>query len=172
MLLNLKKNNLTSIICLPLSNLWSDWLKNVTSRDLSGACPPRPPHQNFCSVAQLFAALHYNNHSNPRFKTYLYYNFSEPLSIAFSSTRIGLSVVKFCCVERFILHNLAFALTHLHALKSKLYPFFFLFFLNSSALIIMDCCISCVRNSAVPDKRLCTPCLVFYPLRYITFIRH
>ncbi len=116
---------LTSIICLPLSNLWSDWLKNVTPRDLPGAYPPRPPHQNFYSVAQLFAALHYNNHCNPRFKTYLYYNFSEPLSITFSSTRINLSVVKFYYVERFILHNLTFALTYLHASKSKLYPFFF-----------------------------------------------
>src|SRR6266498_533237 len=84
--------SLTSIICLPLQNLCSDWLKKVLPRDLPGACPRCPPHQNFCPVAQLFAALHYNN-------------FSEPLSITFSSTRIDLSVVTYYYVECLVLRS-------------------------------------------------------------------
>ena len=44
--------------------------------------------------------------------------------------------------------------------------FFLIFLLNSSASIIMDCCISCARNSPTLDKRLYILCLVFYSLLY------
>ena len=121
-------------------------------------------------MAQLFAALHYNNRYNPYSITCSYYNLSRALSIIFSSTRIDLSVIKFYCVKRFILHNLAFARHRRWPTctrqKVNITSFFLHSFSISSALITIDFCISCARNSSAPDKRLYISYLIFYPLLY------
>ena len=56
-LINIISNFYNLPVC--TSSLGSE---NVLSHDLSGACPRRPPHQTFRPVAQLFAALHYNDY--------------------------------------------------------------------------------------------------------------
>src|SRR6266536_3370127 len=56
-ILSIKSNFYNLPVC--TSSLGSEI---VLSHDLPGACPLRPPHQNFRPVAHHFAPLYYNNY--------------------------------------------------------------------------------------------------------------
>ncbi len=113
-------------------------------------------------MAQLFTTLHYNNRCNPYSIICSYYNLSRALFFTFFSTRINFSVVKFCCVEYFILYNPAFALsalTHLYVLKDKYYLFSFYILFSFfrvgwyGAVVKAPCLEACMRSGEL--CRLC-----------------
>jgi len=79
--------------------------ETVLSHDLPGACPLRPPHQNFRPVAHLFAPLHCNDYWSQQAAIRFNYKSVFALYFAFSALQLMLWLqsydrLKFCATDR------------------------------------------------------------------------